>query len=469
MLEGHTGLYTDMYELTMAQAYFREGTADTPAVFDYFFRKLPFGGGFVVFAGLADLLELIEGFRFSAADLDYLKTLGFASDFLEDLGRFRFRGAIYSAREGEIVFPLEPIVRVEGGLLETQLVETALLNFLNFESLIATKAARLRLAAGPRLLSEFGLRRSHGLGGIQASRAAVIGGCDTTSDVYAAWRYGLRPAGTMAHSYIESHAGELEAFRKFSEARPEGCIFLVDTYDTLRSGLPNAIRTAKEMEARGEKPFAVRLDSGDLAYLAKQARRMLDEAGLGDVKIMASNLLDERVIRSLLAQGAPIDLFGVGTRLATGAPDGALDGVYKLAQAGGEPRLKLSENLAKTTLPGRKAIVRCSGADGRFEADAIVLEDEPDAAHMVHPIEPGKSLRLEGFDKERLHVKVMEDGRRLGAPEPVERIAGYARARLAALPEEHKRFENPHIYKVGLSDRLAGMRDDLVRRFREEE
>jgi nicotinate phosphoribosyltransferase len=469
MLEGHTGLYTDMYELTMAQAYLRDGTAEEPAVFDYFFRKLPFGGGFVVFAGLADLLELIESLRFSAEDLDYLKGLGFAAEFLQYLGRFRFRGAVFSVREGEVVFPLEPVVRVEGGLLETQLVETALLNFLNFESLIATKAARLRLAAGPRLLSEFGLRRSHGLGGIHASRAAVIGGCDTTSNVYAAWRFGLRPAGTMAHSYIESHATELEAFRKFSESRPEGCIFLVDTYDTLRSGLPNAIRAAKEMEGRGHRPYAVRLDSGDLAYLAKQARRMLDEAGLGYVKIMASNLLDERVIRSLLAQGAPIDLFGVGTRLATGAPDGALDGVYKLAEAGGEPRLKLSENLAKTTLPGRKAIVRCSDADGLFEADAILLEDEPDAARMVHPFEPGKSLRLEDFRKERLHVKVMEDGRRLGDTDPVDRIAAYAQDRLAALPEEHKRIENPHIYKVGLSDRLAGLRDDLVRRFREEE
>ncbi|HVP89592.1 MAG TPA: nicotinate phosphoribosyltransferase [Terriglobales bacterium] len=469
MLEGHTGLYTDMYELTMAEAYFRDGTAATPAVFDYFFRTLPFGGGFVVFAGLGDALDLLEAFRFDAGDLDYLRGLGFAPDFLERMGRFRFRGAVHSIREGEVVFPLEPVLRVEAALLEAQLVETALLNILNFESLIATKAARLRLAAGPRLLSEFGLRRSHGPGGVLASRAAVIGGCDTTSDVYAARRYGLKPTGTMAHSYIESHGDELTAFRRFAEARPEGCIFLVDTYDTLRSGMPNAIRAAKEMEGRGDKLYAVRLDSGDLAYLAKQARRMLDESGLGYVRIMASNLLDEHVIRSLLEQGAPIDLFGVGTRLATGAPDGALDGVYKLAESGGEPRLKVSESLAKTTLPGRKAVVRCSDAAGEFGADAVVLADEPDVARMVHPFEPGQSLRLADFAKERLHVKVMEDGRRLGGPEPVARIAAYAQSRLAALPPEHKRFENPHVYKVGLSDRLAELRDGLVRRFREEE
>jgi nicotinate phosphoribosyltransferase len=469
MIGGHTGLYTDMYQLTMAQAYLRDGMSESQASFDYFFRKLPFGGGFVIFAGLADLLDLVEDFRFSAEDLEYLKFLGFTPHFLGYLDRFRFQGAVLSVREGEIVFPLEPVVRVEGRLLEAQVVETVLLNFLNFESLIATKAARLRLAAGPRLLSEFGLRRSHGFGGIHASRAAVIGGCDTTSNVYSSWRYGLRPAGTMAHSYIESHGDELEAFRRYAESHPEGCIFLVDTYDTLRSGVPNAIRAAQEMEKRGHRLFAVRLDSGDLAYLAKQSRRMLDEAGLGYVKIVASNLLDEHVIRSLIEQGAPIDLFGVGTRLATGAPDGALDGVYKLAEAGGEPRLKLSENLAKTTLPGRKKIIRHRDENGAFEADAIALEEEPSVPRMVHPFEPEKSLRLEELRKETLLVKVMENGRKLLVPESVDQIAAYARERLASLPDEHKRFENPHIYKVGLSERLAGLRNDLVRRYKMEE
>lgn len=469
MIQGLSGLYTDMYQLTMAQAYLRDGTAEAPAVFDYFFRRAPFGGGFAVFAGLDDLLEFLDGFRFSADDLAYLRSLGLAQALLERLEAFRFRGTILSAREGEVVFPIEPVARVEAGLLEAQLIETALLNFLNFETLVATKAARLRLAAGHRLLSEFGLRRSHGLGGIHASRAAVIGGCDTTSNVYAARRFGLSPAGTMAHSYIESHGDELTAFRSFAASHPEGCIFLVDTYDTLASGLPNAIRAAKEMEARGERLYAVRLDSGDLAYLAKQARRMLDEAGLGYVKIVASNLLDEFVIRSLLDQGAPVDLFGVGTRLATGAPDGALDGVYKLSEAGGEPRLKLSENLAKTTLPGRKKVIRCSDAEGFFRADAVVLEGEAEAARMVHPFEPAKSLRLSDLRQEATLAKVMEDGRKLQAPVGVDEIAAYARERLARLPEEHKRFENPHVYKVGLSERLAALRDGLVRRHRKEE
>ena len=468
MIGALSGLYTDMYQLTMAQAYVRDGTAEAPAVFDYFFRRAPFGGGFALFAGLEDLLEFLDGFRFSADDLDYLATLGLSAALLERLRGFRFRGAILSAREGEVVFPLEPVARVEAALLEAQLVETALLNFLNFETLIATKAARLRLAAGQRLLSEFGLRRSQGLGGVHASRAAVIGGCDTTSNVYAARRFGLRPAGTMAHSYIESHASEIEAFRSFAASHPDGCMLLVDTYDTLRSGMPNAVRTAKEMEARGERLYAVRLDSGDLAYLAKQARRMLDEAGLGYVRIVASNLLDENVIRSLLDQGAPIDLFGVGTKLATGAPDAALDGVYKLAAAGGEPRLKLSENLVKTTLPGRKAVLRCSDPDLAFRADAVVLEEEKEVPRMVHPFEPGKSLGLSDLKQEPILVKVMENGRRLRPPAPVADIAAYARERLARLPDEHKRFENPHIYKVGLSERLAALRDGLVRRHREE-
>ena len=469
MIEGHTGLYTDMYQLTMAQAYFRDGTSEDRATFDYFFRKIPFEGGFVLFAGLADWLDLVEEFRYSPQDLDYLRSQGFQADFLQYMSKFRFQGTIAAAREGEVVFPLEPVVRVEGRLLEAQVIESVLLNFLNFESLIATKAARLRLAAGPRLLSEFGLRRSHGFGGIQASRAAVIGGCDTTSNVFSAWRFGLRPAGTMAHSYIESHVDELEAFRKFSASHPEGCIFLVDTYDTLRSGVPNAIRVAKELERQGRRLYAVRLDSGDLAYLAKRTRAMLDEAGLGYVKVVASNLLDEHVIKSLLEQGAPIDLFGVGTRLATGAPDGALDGVYKLAEVSGEPRLKLSESLVKITLPGRKKVIRHSDAQGCFQADAVVLDEENEVARMIHPFEPDKSLRLQEFQKEALLDRVMEGGRRLHEQEPVDQIAAYARERLARLPEEHKRFENPHIYKVGISERLTGLRDGLVRRFRKED
>jgi len=469
MFEAHAGLYTDLYELTMAQAYFLDGTSENPAVFDYSFRTLPFGGGFVVFAGLADFLDYLEGLRFDPEDIDYLKAQGFGPRFLDYLGRFRFRGTVLAPREGDLVFPLEPIVRVAGGLLEAQIVETALLNILNFESLIATKAARICLVAGPRAVSEFGFRRAHGPGGIMASRAAVIGGCWSTSNVYAAWRYGLSASGTMAHSYVESHDGELEAFRTFAAAHPEGCVLLVDTYDTLRCGLPNAIQVAREMEGRDRRLFAVRLDSGDLAYLAKEARRMLDAAGLPYVKIVASNLLDEHIIKSLLDQDAPIDFFGVGTHLAVGAPDGYLDGVYKLAEVGGRPRLKMSDSIAKTTLPGPKRILRHVDGDGKFRADAIVLDEEKDVPLMVHPNEPGRSMTLSGFRKEEVLAPAMENGKRRAGGAAAADIAAYARRRLEALPAEHKRFEFPHVYKVGLSRRLADLRDDLVVKFRKEE
>ncbi len=468
MFHGHAGLYTDMYQLTMAQAYLRHGMAEQPAVFDYFFRKIPFGGGYVVFAGLEDVLEFLMEFRYSPSDIRYLESIGFGPDIVDFLQNFHFRGSVYAAREGEVVFPFEPVVRIEGRLIEAQLIETGLLNILNFESLIATKASRLRLAAGDRILTDFGMRRAHSCGSIHASRAAAIGGFDSTSNVYAGRRYGLHLSGTMAHSYIESHVDELAAFRSFSESRPEGCVLLVDTFDTLRSGVPNAIRVAKEMETHGRRLAAIRLDSGDLAYLAKQARGMLDEAGLEYVKIVASNLLDEYVVKSLLEQGAPIDIFGVGTRLVTGDPDGALDGVYKLAETVGEPRLKVSENKVKTTLPGRKKIIRCANAEGFFQADVIALEEEMKVPRMVHPFDPSISLKLTDFGSESLLLKVMENGEGTRAQEKIETIVDYARKRLGALPEEHKRFHDPHIYKVGLSERLAALRDGLVDRCREE-
>ncbi len=464
MIEKHLGLYTDMYQLTMGQAYFQDGKSELAACFDYFFRKIPFGGGYVLFAGLADALELLTRLRFESDDISYLRSLGFSEDYLEYLGDFRFSGDIHSVREGEVVFPVEPIARVEGRLLEAQIIETLLLNILNFESLIATKASRMRLAAGDRILSDFGLRRAHAFGAAHASRAAVVGGFDSTSNVYAAFRYGLRPAGTQAHSYIESYGDELSAFRKYAEAFPDQCILLVDTYETLRSGVPNAIRVAKELGERGHRLIGIRLDSGDLAYLSKTARQMLDEAGLSDVKIVASNLLDEHLIKSLLEQGAPIDIFGVGTKLVTGAPDASLDGVYKLAQVGGEPRLKLSENLSKITLPGRKKVLRSLDDRGFFRADAVVLEEEDEPQRMYHPSETEKSLDLSGFRKENIFHLVMEGGRPLERKAKPEAISDYARKRLSQLPPEHKRFENPHIYKVGFSQRLLDLRTELVHR-----
>src|SRR5208282_1892995 len=371
ILNKHAGLYTDHYELTMAQGYFFNNKKNTPACFDYFFRKNPFEGGSVIFAGLIDLLEVLETLRFDDEDCKYLRSIGFAAEFVEYLKGFEFRADIYAPEEGEVVFPYEPVVRVEGNIIETQIIETILLNMLNFESLIATKAARIRRAAGDRLVIDFGLRRAQGLGGIHATRAAVIGGANSTSNVYSAFMFDLVSAGTQAHSWIQSYDDELAAFRDFAKSFPQRCVFLVDTYDTLKSGIPNAVTVAREMEARGEKLSGIRLDSGDLAYLSKKARKMLDDAGLNYVKIMASNQLDEYLIKSLLEQGAPIDAFGVGTKLVTGGNDAALDGVYKLTMCGSRSRLKISENPEKISLPGIKDVFRCVDERGMFYADCV--------------------------------------------------------------------------------------------------
>ncbi len=459
-------LYTDLYQIAMGQAYFLNGTAEKPAVFDYFFRTITFSGGYVVFAGLEPLLQALENLRFSPEDLNYLRQIGFHPDYLDYLEKFRFSGDVYSMKEGEVVFPLEPVIRVEGRLFEAQLIETLLLNLINYQSLIATKASRMRLAAGNRVLSDFGLRRAPAHGGLLASRAAIIGGFDSTSNVEAARLFGLEPAGTMAHSFIESHGDEFQAFLKFVEANPGRAILLVDTYDTLRSGVPNAIRAGKEMEKNGLKLKGIRLDSGDLAYLSKKARALLDAAGFTEAKIVASNLLDEYVIRSLIEQEAPIDIFGVGTKLVTGVPDAALDGVYKLSVFDGQPRMKLSDNLTKTTLPGRKQVARFTDEQGSFMADAIQLSEEPLPETMFHPVEPGKFLELTTYRDEPLLEKMMSGGKPLKPITPVADIASYARRRLHQLPPEHRRFEYPHVYKVGLSQKLLALRNELMEKYR---
>lgn len=461
-----SGLYTDLYQLAMGQAYFLDGIAEKPVVFDYFFRTIPFGGGYVIFAGLEPLLETLEALKFHPEDISYLRRLNFSDRYLDFLTEFSFTADIYAMREGEVVFPLEPIIRVEGSLFEAQLIETLLLNLVNYQSLIATKASRMRLAAGNRVLSDFGLRRAPAQGGLLASRAAVIGGFDSTSNVKAAQLYEIEPAGTMAHSFIESHVDERSAYIKFVQANPTRAVLLVDTYDTLLSGVPHAIEAARELEKMGLELRGIRLDSGDLAYLSKRARKMLDEAGLKDVKIVASNLLDEHVIKSLLDQGAPVDFFGVGTKLVTGYPDAALDGVYKLSLYDGDPRMKISDNIVKTTLPGRKQVARLVDGQGMFMADVIHLVEEVEVEEMYHPFEREKMLSLKGYADEELLEKVMEEGKQLKKPRKVREIAEYARERLKCLPPEHKRFENPHIYKVGLSGKLMSLRGELIERYR---
>lgn len=457
-----TATYTDLYQLTMSQVYFLQGNAEVPAVFDYFFRKLPFSGGYVVFAGLYDVLEILHELRFSAEDLEYLKSLGFHPDFIKYLKDFRFKGTLFSSHEGDIIFPVRPVVRLESSIIEAQIVETVLLNMLNFQSLIATKAARMRWVAGNRTLADFGLRRAQSLGGYYASRASIVGGFDSTSNVLAARDYGLSATGTMAHAFIQSYEDELTSFRHFAEGRPDNCVLLVDTYDTLNSGVPNAIIVAKEMEQRGKRLAAVRLDSGDLAYLSKRTRKLLDEAGLHYVKIAASNQLDEHVIKSLLEQDAPLDVFGVGTSLVTGEPDGALDGVYKLSYYDNAPRIKISEALTKTTLPHRKQVYRVYDTDGNFSGeDAIALEGEGFPEHIHHPFEPDKSKVLKGYRQEPLLNKVMEDGNILIEKPVLKELGKYAQERLALLPDEYKRFQNPHVYKVGISTQLKTLRDNM--------
>ena len=459
----YSGTYTDLYQLTMSQVYFLKGNAGTRVTFDYFFRRLPFKGGYVVFAGLDELLDLLQELRFSDKDLKYLKTLGFNSEFLDYLADFKFRGNINSFREGDVVFPVEPVLQVEADIIEAQIVETLLLNILNFQSLIATKARRIRQVAGSRILSEFGLRRSQGAGGYSAVRAAIIGGFDSTSNVRAARDYGIMPAGTMGHSFIESYDDELTAFRDFAEIHPDNSILLIDTYSTLKSGLPNAIKVASEMEAEGRRLTGIRLDSGDLAWLASECRRRLDNEGLDYVKIVASNQLDEYLVASLISQGAPIDIFGVGTSLVTGQPDGALDGVYKLSSAGGKPRIKLSENENKITLPHKKQVFRMINGEGEFcGADVITLYDESDTEMMYHPWLQMKKQSVADLEKEPQLSPVMENGNRILPRYSLSEIAAFSQERFQKLGEEYKRFDNPHLYKVGLSDRLKGERERLI-------
>ncbi len=463
ILNNKMGLYTDHYELTMAQAYFLTGRHQNQGVFDYFFRKLPFNGGYVVFAGLNELLPAIKQFRFDKHDIEFLESIGFNKKFTSYLSDFTFKGNIYSVREGEVVFPKEPLIRVEGNIIETQLIETMLLNLINFESLIATKAARIRFAAGDSIVIDFGLRRAQGFGGIQASRAAMIGGMNATSNLYSARLFGVPSSGTQAHSWIQTYESELEAFRDFAANYPDNCIILVDTYDTLRSGVPNAIRVAREMEQKGHKLKGIRLDSGDLAYLSKKARKMLDEAGLQYVNIVASNQLDEHLIKSLDQQGAAIDSYGIGTRLVTGMTDAALDGVYKLSGYDGKPKLKMSDNIEKLTLPDKKKIIRYFDNEGKFYADAISLLDEDHPERMVHPDNPDiVNSKIGSFKSEEILQPVMKNGEIIALEEDIKKIAEFSAGRLNLLPGEHKRFENPHVYKVGLSDKLFTLRKNIV-------
>ena len=460
----HPASFTDYYELTMAQGYFTSGVHHRRATFDYFYRKVPFSGGYVIFAGLKELIDTISQFKFSKDELDYLTREGFSNEFIEYLKRFQFKGTIYSVREGEVIFPNEPVLRVEGNLLETQLIETLLLNIINFQSLIATKASRIKYAAGEEcMVLDFGLRRAQGLAGIHATRAAIIGGLDGTSNVYSALRFSIPAGGTMAHSWIQAFEDELTAFRTYAEIYPDSTHLLVDTYDTLGSGIPNAITVANELRKRGHELKGVRLDSGDLAYFSRKARVMLDKAGFSNVKIAASNQLDERVISSLKYQKAPIDIFGVGTRLVTGDETPALDGVYKLGSISGKPTLKISENIEKITLPGSKKIFRYYNGDDSFYGDAILLSEELTTDRFLHPTFPAKQSPVTGLRHEEIMTRVVDNGEQTFEIPDIKEIVEYKKSRFKLLQPEYKRFDNPHIYKVGVSTRLLKLRDKIMK------
>lgn len=471
----YSALMTDLYEITMLAGYFREGMHETDAVFDLFFRTAPFKGNYAVFAGLQPALKYLEELRFTDGDIAYLESLGiFESTFLDFLADFRFRGKVVAPREGTLVFPNEPLLSVEGTLAEAQFVETALLNLVNFQTLAATKASRIQGAAGDGVVLEFGLRRAQGPdGGLGEARAAYIGGVRSTSNVEAGQVFGIPVKGTHAHSWIMAFPDELTAFRAYAECFPDSCILLVDTYDTLKSGIPNAITVARELREKGHEILGVRLDSGDLAYLSKETRRMFDEAGFPDAKIVASNELDEHVIQSIRSDGGCIDIYGVGTKLATCGGDGggALGGVYKLVRFAGKPKMKVTSDIAKSTLPDIKRVRRVVDSEsGELLMDVMCLEDEELApGQMVYdPTNPSRRKRLpENIEFEDVRETVMEEGKTLRGEESLDTMADRSASQLERMPGGSLRLTNPHIYKVSMSEGLHRLRTRLMEQYEE--
>ena len=468
-------MMTDLYELTMMNGYWRYGMAKNVAVFDLFYRKQGDETAHAVAAGLEQAIEYVRSLHFSAEDIAYLRSLDtFDEGFLNLLKNFRFTGDIDAVPEGTIVFPTEPIVRVCAPMIEAQLVETALLNIINHQTLIATKASRVVQAAQGDGVLEFGLRRAQGPdAGIYGARASIIGGCVATSNVLTGQMYDIPVRGTHAHSWVMSFGSELEAFRAYAEVFPHECLLLVDTYDTLKSGVPNAITVFKELRARGIEPSGIRLDSGDLAYLSRTARKMLDDAGFPNARIFASGDLDEEVIWDLKAQGAAIDVWGVGTRMITSQNNPALGGVYKLAaeEVNGElvPRIKISENPAKITNPGKKKVLRIYSREDRHAlADLIALHDEVyDASEPLTIFDPEntwKRMTLTDYTLRELLVPIFRGGEQVYRSPDLHCIAAYARDELDTFWSEYKRLHRPQRYKVDLSQRLYDLKQSLLAR-----
>ena len=465
-------MMTDMYQLTMMYGYYNHGMVNNTAVFDLFFRPLHDFSEYAVAAGLEQAIDYLNDLHFGEDDLDYLRSLGhFDEGFLQALRDMSFTGDVYAMPEGTMVFPYEPLLRIKAPIMQAQLIETALLNIVNHQTLIATKANRVVLAAQGDMIMEFGLRRAQGPdAGIYGARAAVIGGCASTSNVLTGELFGIPISGTHAHSWVMSFPTELDAFRAYADVFPSACLLLVDTYNTLKSGVPNAIKVFGELREKGYEPMGIRLDSGDLAYLSKCARKMLDEAGYPNAKICASGDLDEYLIRDLKLQGARIDTWGVGTKLITSNSCPALGGVYKMSaeivSGVTYPKMKLSDNPGKTTNPGIKKVMRLYGRDtGKAIADVIALEhetiDDTKPLRIFHPTETWKSKVVSNFFVKELLVPVFRDGRQVYSCPSVFDIQKYAKSESDTFWDEHKRLINPHIYKVDLSDELYDLKKKM--------
>ncbi|MCL2721057.1 MAG: nicotinate phosphoribosyltransferase [Treponema sp.] len=471
----NSALFTDFYSLTMAQGYWKNNRSEQ-AVFEMFFRHQPFGGGYSIFAGLGTLLEKITNFSFSDEDIIYLKSLGiFETAFLDFLKTFRFNGRLWAMDEGTVIFPQEPVIRVEGCLFECQIIEGLILNIINFQTLIATKACRVWLASKKGSVMEFGLRRAQGQdGAVSASRAAYIGGSSGTSNTLASSIFNIPALGTMAHSWIMSFDSEEEAFSAYADLYPDRTIFLIDTYDTLKSGIHNAIKAGRKLIEQG-KNFGVRLDSGDIHYLSLEVRRLLDEAGFKNAYITVSNDLDEHIIETLVKEGAPVDSWGVGTRLVTGGNESAFTGVYKLSAIHGKngikPVMKFSDNPDKTTNPGIKQVWRIKDKNGAAVADVLSVDDSEDILvegqrysfwhpsadyrHFVHTIEN----KIQPLLKKRI-----DNGKLLEVTPSLNEVKSYAEKDLDSFDSTYKRLLNPHVYKVSITEKLRNLKLELIQK-----
>lgn len=464
----------DLYELTMANGIFDSDMRDTVTYFDMFFRRVPDNGGFAIMAGLEQLIEYMNNLKFTDEDIEYLKSLKlFREDFIEYLRDFKFTCDVWAVPEGTVIFPHEPIVTVRGPAMQALMLETMLLVTVNHQSLIATKANRIVRAAQGRPVMEFGARRAHGYGAAYyGARAAIIGGCTGTSCLLTAKDFGVKASGTMAHSWVQLFKDEYTAFKTYAEQYPDSCMLLVDTYNVLKSGIPNAIKVFDEvLKPLGKRPMGIRIDSGDITYITKKARKMLDDAGYSDCKICVSNSLDEYLIRDMIFQGAQVDTYGVGERLITASSESVFGGVYKLSavEKSGEiiPKIKISENAAKITIPGVKIPWRLyDRGTGKAIADVITMGHEKiDSSEPYEIFDPNHTWKrkvVTDFVAKKLQVKIYEKGKQVYANPSVKEISDYRAEQVDSMWDEVTRFENPHTYYVDLSEELWELRHNLL-------